>query len=475
MANLDGDQTKALSMIQQSFEPGNPPKTLVFGPPGSGKSYVLTAAIRWAGANKFGVVVCAPTARAVTSIQENLPPALSNTPCFTIHRILQKFKGSQHDHLPPFMSEPAIGGLLIIDEVGMMSSALLASLVYFRLGNRANVKVVFSGDCDQLPPVSGKPFYVLDDFAKDLGRGAVQYAPLRGNHRNGECKKLQAILEPFKTGVLTQRARDLLDEIARKKIPAFVWLYIAHRHDNLHRFNDRKAKEAAARNPSPTKVLLRPADYPTRLCLFSPSWFDTAAGTMVEGTRIVVKRNINDGDTCVAANGDYGNVLSVLCTLDKRGQGNFSRKAPEALLVRLDRSPDAEVTVNARAIKCDESKKLTWVVDVALGYAGTIHTQQGRTIPKPDIVTVNLEAISPASAHVALSRVQDVNQLRFDCYDPERLDEIFKRPEETEEKTAFYTQLPLLGKRVEQYKAANQSKALKREVSLKRKRKCFGL
>ena len=475
MAVLDDDQKKALALIKSSFINGNPPQTLLFGPPGSGKSFVLVDVALWALKNKYGVVVCAPTARAVASIKDNLPPALASLPCFTIHKVLDMIKWNQRDILPRFMFEP-VGGLLIIDEVGMLSTELLWSLVYHKLGNRENIKIVFSGDCNQLPPASGKPFYASEQFQEDLDRGAIQYAPLTGNHRNGECARLQLLLEPFKTWRLTQKVYDLLDTIARKKIPSFVWLYIAQRHESLHRFNDRRTTENARLNPALTKVFLRPAEYRDRLCMVTPSWYDSSIGQNREGTRIVIKKNIYDNNECVAANGDFGTVLKVLCTPDKKGHVKFTHKQPEALLVRLDRSPDDEITVNARAIKDSSTKKLVWVVDFALGYAGTIHTQQGRTIPAPKKLVINVTDISPEAMFVALSRVQSIDQLYFDCFDnsPGALEKVFKRPEEAKEKTHFYRQLPMLNKRAETFALSNQSRKNKAATLRKRKRSCLG-
>ena len=458
MVSLDEDQERAFECMKQSFEAGAPPKTLMLGPPGSGKSFLLKSILKFALDNHYEAVVCSFTAQAVSNVKDNLPEELSKVPCFTIHKVRNMIKFNQRDALPRFMFEPAIGGLLVIDEVGMLSAELLWELVYLDLRNRANVKVVMCGDCDQLGQPSGEPFFQLSQFIDDMNRGAVQYAPLRGNHRNGSCPALQTLLEPFKTGKMTQKTYDLLDDIARKRITPnlFVWLYVAHQHKSLHQFNDRKALENANLNPALPRVLLRPVEYPDRVCMFTPSWFDRSVGQTREGTRIRGTENIYEGDTCIVCRGDFGTVLKVLCTPEKDGSVKFTRSSTEALLIRLDRSPESMVTVHARREKHPKTKKMVWVVPVAHGYAGTIHTQQGRTIPAPHLLVINFTDLSPESGHVAFSRVQTADQLRFDCYDnsPGALERIFTRPLPSDAKRDFYAALPSLRAKNDAYRAA---------------------
>ena len=237
---LDRDQLGAFHKCTRMFRHGNPNCTVILGPPGTGKTKTIGAVVKWAVSNAIGVVVACPTGRAAVNISESLSGNIqASAPCMTVDKLIMDIRYKKKASLAPlFTMAEAVGGMVVIDEVGMLSKRHYEDLVVAGLINRHNIKLVLCGDCDQLPPPASKPFYAHPLFLDKIRDGMVNYAVLRTNHRNGRCSKLSELLQPFKTGVVTQRCLEILEEIARKPFPDFVWLYIAQRHKNLHAWNE---------------------------------------------------------------------------------------------------------------------------------------------------------------------------------------------------------------------------------------------
>ena len=480
----------AVQKIKAMFRPGNPHMTALLGRPGSGKTYVLMEAIEWCAKNFIPVVVACPTGRAAVNIAEALPDALRDkVACMTVDKLIKDIQYKpKTSRVPAFVLSRELGGLVIIDEVGMLSSLHYTNLVTRGLESRKNVRFILSGDCDQLPPPSGQPFYANESFLNAVQEGCMWLAELKGNHRNGECKDLLALLEPFRTGSVSLRCKMILEEIARRQLPNFVWLYIAQRHESLHMWNDRKASEVAEQSTLSARVT--PAKYPNRLIL-------VASGSgRCEGTRVLITENIycRDGHM-VAVNGECGIVSSVLCNVDKNGNARFSAKDVDAFDVILDRTREP-VTILARKIKAPEatdgddneflgvgtgrsskkSPKWMYVVDIALGYAGTIYTQQGRTILDPEVLVVDWKNMTTESLLVALSRVQKADQLRFVNFvaDMDYIARLMNIPKETREKSKFRELLIGIDGLIAHANKKRKIKTMRAKTILTKKRQALG-
>jgi len=507
---LDQGQRDALNKVKRMFEGGNPNIMCLFGPPGSGKTVVLIEAILYAVKSSVSVTVACPTGRAAVNIAEALPPRLqASVGCMTIDRLINDIRYKRAS-VPAATKSKAIGlgGLLIIDEVGMMSKSHYQNLVVPGRGKGAGLKLILSGDCDQLPPPCSRPFYAHTAFLDEVRSGNVFLAELRGNHRNGECKQLQTLLEPFKSGRITVQCQLLLAEIARKRTPDFVWLYIAQRHKSLHAWNDRKAAEVAALGSVQVRVV--PSKYPDRTITLS------SGRGRVEGTRVLITENIYADGKIAAVNGESGIVSAVLCKSKRDGSGVFTLKDSDAFDVILDRTLEP-VTICARRIQAPhnaeienddsifegpesgteciygsdsgaddtptpvdpkrkkQAPQMMWVVDVALGYAGTIYTQQGRTIEK-EILVVNWENMTTEALLVALSRVRSADQLRFDSFDLDMqvISRLMKVPNKTNDKLKLRELLRDVDTFVHNGIEKSAVRRQERVSSGARKRRCLG-
>ena len=492
---LDRGQTSAFQKCTSMFRHGNPSTTLILGSAGTGKTKTIIAILEWANENKIDAVVACPTASATVNIADNLPTHIAmKTPCMTVDKLIVDIQYKREASIaPPFVMNDFIGGLVVIDEVGMMSSTHYESLVIKGLKNRGNVKYVLCGDCDQLPPPTSLPFYAHPIFLQKIRNGSVYYTALTTNHRNGQCDKLNEILTSFKTGKVTRKCLEILEEIARRPFPDFVWLYIAQRHDRLHSWNEKKAREVSQRAPRSLKFV--PSRYPTRTVEVASGVFDVDLGCQTEGTRVLITQNMSDKNgNRIAVNGDTGIVQTILKIPDKDGNANFTKADNAAFTVTLDRT-NAPITVYARQIDAkhtekpgkDESawileenpakrkkKPKVWVVDVTEGYAVTVYSVQGQTIE--DTLVVNWENMTPESLFVALSRVRFANQLRFDSFiaDPDRIRRLMRKPHVSQHKQRFLKLITMADSFIKDAQSLKSQLALISQSLKKRQRTCLG-
>jgi len=176
---LDDEQRKALTTLWRS------PITFLTGPPGSGKTELLatwarlmhtvatqqpdlpaTGRIRW----------MAPTGKAAEQILHRLKalPMLAEDAPRTIHHHFQMYPqliGYPKPAIVERCTEDLYQGALVVDEFTMCDTSILHAVV--RAASRWNgtlkryeaspFRLIFSGDPDQLPPVSpGYPLAVLE-------------------------------------------------------------------------------------------------------------------------------------------------------------------------------------------------------------------------------------------------------------------------------------------------------------------------
>lgn len=126
------------------------------GGPGTGKTTVIRAILELLKSMKLSVALAAPTGRAAKRMAQ-----LTGREAKTIHRLLgtQKgqdgvFHGFSHNE-----SNPLTEDVIIIDEVSMIDINLMAAFLH---AIKHGARVIFSGDCDQLPSVG--PGNILHDI-----------------------------------------------------------------------------------------------------------------------------------------------------------------------------------------------------------------------------------------------------------------------------------------------------------------------
>lgn len=126
------------------------PLSLLTGGPGTGKTTTLRALLRGAWDNGLSVTCMAPTGKAAARMTE-----ATGYPASTIHRRLCIAPGQAGS----IANMEPVNGLVIIDEISMLDTALAAAMLS-RISPAAQILLV--GDPDQLPSVG--PGAVLRDL-----------------------------------------------------------------------------------------------------------------------------------------------------------------------------------------------------------------------------------------------------------------------------------------------------------------------
>jgi len=140
---------------------------------GTGKTYLLS---RLVSCITTRVALTAPTNKAVKVLQDSGKLSAGKTTCATIHKLLalrvvwkpsRKKGGMPRQVLARnTFSDPTINeySLVIIDESSMINWEIF-SLLYQELGS--NLKVIFSGDPAQIPPINESDSVPLDPVKQD--------------------------------------------------------------------------------------------------------------------------------------------------------------------------------------------------------------------------------------------------------------------------------------------------------------------
>ena len=159
---------------------------VIVGPAGSGKTAALAVAHQLWGQAGLPVAGTALAAIAARTLREG-----AGIPSVSMARLLRSLDGEpRHRRLPP------AGGVLVVDEAGMVGTRDLASLI--ELTRRERVKLVLVGDPAQLPEIdAGGLFAALAE--------RMPTAALAGNVRQRE---------PWERNALTSmRDGDVLDAV----------------------------------------------------------------------------------------------------------------------------------------------------------------------------------------------------------------------------------------------------------------------
>ena len=137
--------------------------TVITGGPGTGKTTIISAILRYFEEKDMTVELCAPTGRAAKRITE-----ASGRPAKTIHRLLRDaaftVQQPETDGLLRFIrneANPLEADVVIVDEVSMVDLPLLHALLKAIL---PGTRVILVGDADQLPSVG--PGNVLKDIIR---------------------------------------------------------------------------------------------------------------------------------------------------------------------------------------------------------------------------------------------------------------------------------------------------------------------
>ncbi len=181
------------------------------GPPGSGKSYVLSAFVNWASKRKIRVALTASTGIAASLLGGTTIHSWSGMGMNHQINIAKAEELATNQLLSERLNNVDI---LIIDEISMLSGQMLDSLnLLLRVARRSKepfggIQVIFCGDFFQLPPIKTE----ADDYAFNSGAW-ISAEPLAcylsEQHRQGG-DELTDILLALRSRSLNRRHLELL-------------------------------------------------------------------------------------------------------------------------------------------------------------------------------------------------------------------------------------------------------------------------
>lgn len=162
MITLNEEQSKAYKDILK-FLKSNDKIFLLSGSAGTGKTTLITEVIKNPSINKKKIALCATTNKAVSVIQNMYDLTSKNIHFSTIHKLLQIKRmihsdGSESyvvnlDESPKNKKRSIFFyDILIIDEASMISKNLVHEIL--TLTKKIKGKIIFIGDCFQLPPIN---------------------------------------------------------------------------------------------------------------------------------------------------------------------------------------------------------------------------------------------------------------------------------------------------------------------------------
>lgn len=118
---------------------------ILTGGPGTGKTTTLNAVISLCRQRKLKIKLAAPTGRAAKRMAD-----LTGAPAQTIHRLLEVDFGTSSHSFKRKEDNPLTCDVLIIDEMSMVDTLLMESLLH---AVRPRTRLIMVGDSNQLPSV----------------------------------------------------------------------------------------------------------------------------------------------------------------------------------------------------------------------------------------------------------------------------------------------------------------------------------
>ena len=146
---------------------------ILSGSAGTGKTYCASEYVRLFG--EHAVQAVCPTGKAAQRLSESFRENSLQVHATTIHAALSAKKNGDNWHFTRTETNPLNAGLLVVDEVSMVDTSLMSSLL---AAVGSGTRVLLLGDPGQLSPVGkGKPYHDM------IESGCVPHGHLTEPHR----------------------------------------------------------------------------------------------------------------------------------------------------------------------------------------------------------------------------------------------------------------------------------------------------
>lgn len=455
---LNSDQLRVFNYVTSALKSGTPLRHFTSGVGGTGKSFLIQSLKVWVKEElQKEVAVTAPTGLAACQVSGH-----------TIHKLLQL--PVEHGTAPRYssLSDAVLQiirlfikkiGLLIIDEISMVSNVLLP-IIHLRLSeimnvNNAienawfgNVPILGLGDLLQLSPVNGKQIFLpltKDDCEKclsslggiNLWEECFTYGKLTINMRQKEDKEFAELLLQVRLGFCSTKTKATLES---HLIPFTASSSVNERLEELSNFVHNSSANSVSLFPvnamSDTlnsavldrlqgeTIILKAEDFVSCKSLQKKKPYDQlrkldddssqTAGLehtiqIKIGSKVMLRQNKDL--TKGFANGAIGTVLQVL-----RGVNN----KPETIEIQFNRGilSLSKWTVKFQLFLGVFVYRTQFPITLAYGIS--IHKGQSLSIESCNMDIGN--RISTAGqSYVALSRVTSLNGVNLINFDPSKI------------------------------------------------------
>ena len=428
-----------------------PPRLIVQGGAGSGKSTVINLMSQWAerilrkagdDPNMPYVIKAAFTGAAANVIDgQTLHSAFS----FTVNRGTEYFPLGDK-----IVDEKRVAlknlKMVIIDEMSLLSADLLYQLnlrlqeITLKKELFGGCGIFFFGDLLQLPAVKAASVFAKPwnkEFQTDYDMGPIWWEfdsiNLVTNHRQGSDKHYADILNRMRIGELTDEdLKTLQTRVFSENHPDLPKnaLNIRCTNKEVKKINEEKLKE----NPNP-EIAIKAINIQTTKKNFKPKILDGKVGTtalmdilkLKIDSEVLVTNNIDVCDALV--NGSRGKILDFIrfpngeiqyiivefhdekAGRERRKQfPNIQLKYPNHRPVPIERI-DVSYSL-AKQQKSGVASAKVFQFPLTLGDSCTGHRAQGITVSKPNTIVTDLRrSFIPSLCYVICSRTQSMEQL----------------------------------------------------------------
>lgn len=336
-----------LEAVQYSTENGF---LVLTGGPGTGKTTTLKGIIDLYKKCKLKIALAAPTGRAAKRMAEVI-----GLEAKTIHRLLEY--DSQTGKFVHNKSNPIKAHLLVIDEVSMINTFLMASLLY---AVDRETTVIFVGDKDQLPAIG--PGNILHDI---LAYNKIPIIRLNKIFRQAEASRIITNSHKINQGLMPDLANSkesdffFMEENDSNKIPDLLLDLVKNRLPAKYNFNPF-----------------------TDIQILAPMYKGNAG---VDAINLHLQNGLNDG-AVIYTKGDVEFKLK-----DKFMQlvNDYERDIYNGDIGYLTGLDDEEEELVFNFGERDVKFSNASLDDVTLAYACTIHKSQGSEYPCVIVVLTN--------------------------------------------------------------------------------------